>query len=521
MISIIVSPCQELPKKIHKAQFADAIGVKYEYINAVNPPGTDSVAGAFNSAIQNALGDIFVFATDDVYVITPDWGVLIEEKFSQNPALAVLGIAGSKSLLKTNPHWTAAGHPSVVGRLLFEDKSKDRRLVTVFGKIGKDTEVTAVLGIFFAVRASAFKSIKFDGQTFDGAFFFDTDFCMQARKIGKIMVTPNIMIKYSYTALIDKHWHKYAGRFVRKYRNELPIQCCDIQATRNGSKNYGIYDFDSMVDLKVIGRVKNLGMEKYPESGEAPDLRIKPFIAVTGMHRSGTSCITGLLEKCGYSIGSSHEMLNKNKSHPDNIKGHFENLGVYTINEAILRQAGGTWENPPSPESIELTGKDAREHIEHFSRIFNGSVIKDPRLCLTVGLWKKCSPNLEAVIHCFRHPLSVASSLHKRDGMPMEKGLSLWYEYNRRLLNEKSGGKYCLIDFDRVSENPSGEVQKLLLALNSPLTEAEIAEKVKGFFSEELNHNRISEINRIALPAAVSELYAYLTMNSRSSVLLQ
>jgi hypothetical protein len=508
VISIIVSPRQEPPGKIHKAQFADAIGVKYEYINAVIPPGTDSIAGAFNSAIENALGDIFVFAAEDVYVITRDWGVLLEEKFSQDPALTVLGIAGSKTILETNPHWTAAGRPSVVGQIVFEDKSKDRRLINVFEKIRKDTEVTAVSGIFFAVRASAFKSITFDEQTFDGAFFFDTDFCMQARKIGKIMVTPNILIKYSHSGKIDEQWRRYANKFVHKYRHELPVQCCDIQETSNTSQKYGIYEFDAFLNLKALSWVKNLGRETSTASSEELACRSRAVVAVTGMHRSGTSFITGILEKCGYSIGTSHEMLNKNKSHPDNLKGHFENLGVYTINEAILRQAGGTWERPPSPASIEATADAAREHIEYFFRIFNGSVIKDPRLCLTMGLWKKFSLNLDTVIHCFRHPLSVANSLHNRDGMPIEKGLILWYEYNKRLLNEKGAGKYYLIDFDKVTENPIGEVQNLLLALGSSLTGEEIAGKVKGFFSEELNHNRISEIGEISLPNPVAELYA-------------
>lgn len=85
MISIIVSPRQEPPGKIHRAQFADAIGVKYEYINAVTPPGTDSIAGAFNSAIQSATGDIFVFAADDVYVITRDWGGCLRRNFHKTP----------------------------------------------------------------------------------------------------------------------------------------------------------------------------------------------------------------------------------------------------------------------------------------------------------------------------------------------------------------------------------------------------------------------------------------------------
>ena len=59
------------------------------------------------------------------------------------------------------------------------------------------------------------------------------------------------------------------------------------------------------------------------------------MIAVTGMHRSGTSCFTGLLARCGFSLGRAYPLLNESRM--DNEKGHFENLAAVAINETILR----------------------------------------------------------------------------------------------------------------------------------------------------------------------------------------
>lgn len=61
------------------------------------------------------------------------------------------------------------------------------------------------------------------------------------------------------------------------------------------------------------------------------------------MHRSGTSCMNGLLKLLGFdqgkmaSIGTAEE----------NPKGFFENDSVRTINNFLLKKAGCTWSDVP------------------------------------------------------------------------------------------------------------------------------------------------------------------------------
>src|SRR5260370_22649785 len=65
-------------------------------------------------------------------------------------------------------------------------------------------------------------------------------------------------------------------------------------------------------------------------------------IVVLGMHRSGTSCITRMVNLCGASLGESTIGANEyNKS------GHWEAAQGLEINELILRYSGGSWDNPP------------------------------------------------------------------------------------------------------------------------------------------------------------------------------
>lgn len=71
---------------------------------------------------------------------------------------------------------------------------------------------------------------------------------------------------------------------------------------------------------------------------------------VTGMHRCGTSVITGLLELCGFSLGQRYKIFNEKSI--DNEKGHFENSYVVLANDYILENCGGSWAKPPKPEHI-------------------------------------------------------------------------------------------------------------------------------------------------------------------------
>ena len=78
-------------------------------------------------------------------------------------------------------------------------------------------------------------------------------------------------------------------------------------------------------------------------------------IAVLGMHRSGTSCLTGLLEDAGVCLG------NVSKQNPYNRKGNQENLQIMYLHDAVLDDNRGSWNNPLRyPSSGVLSAKRHR-----------------------------------------------------------------------------------------------------------------------------------------------------------------
>ena len=54
--------------------------------------------------------------------------------------------------------------------------------------------------------------------------------------------------------------------------------------------------------------------------------------------------VARLLHECGVSLGPEDELY---KPAPHNPDGHFENRSVVMLNDEILAQFGGGWDDPP------------------------------------------------------------------------------------------------------------------------------------------------------------------------------
>jgi hypothetical protein len=168
------------------------------------------------------------------------------------------------------------------------------------------------------------------------------------------------------------------------------------------------------------------------------------LILILGMHRSGTSCVTHMLQRAGLYLGT--DLMDGESI--DNLEGHGESREALRINEEILRLSGGAWDRVP--ESLESTD-EVREQMRRFLAGLRTQLPagwKEPRTTLTFPIWK---PELGEyrIVGCFRHPLAVARSLQVRSGMALKAGLELWTAYNERLLEYlEAEADYHLIDFD-------------------------------------------------------------------------
>lgn len=169
-------------------------------------------------------------------------------------------------------------------------------------------------------------------------------------------------------------------------------------------------------------------------------------ILVLGMHRSGTSCLTGCLKSFGLELGSVSE-FNKN-----NQKGNQENRQVFLLNEQVFEFNQGSWFSPP-PGPLKWTSEHEviREAIlRKYRTLPKPWGMKDPRMIFAFDFWQYHLPKTYQLIGTFRHPLSVAQSLaaRKKLSIPIEEGLKLWNAYNLRLLELHAEHGFEIINFD-------------------------------------------------------------------------
>lgn len=164
--------------------------------------------------------------------------------------------------------------------------------------------------------------------------------------------------------------------------------------------------------------------------------RSRPALLVLGMHRSGTSALTGALELCGAWVGETSELTDAN---PENPHGFWERRDTREICDRLLHAAGADWWRVTQfePEAIPHAVL-AEEGIE-FAKVVSSLdehgtwVLKEPRVCLLLSVLRDYITH-PICIQIVRNPLEVARSLQVRNGFTISAGIGLWEVYNRLAL---------------------------------------------------------------------------------------
>lgn len=227
-------------------------------------------------------------------------------------------------------------------------------------------------------------------------------------------------------------------------------------------------------------------------------LKTKGYI-VLGMHRSGTSCLTGLLETCGLTAG------NVSRSNAHNLKGNQEDPRVIRSNDRILKEQGGLWSKPPDSIRLEeINPNKVRKALEPF-RHMQRWVIKDPRMLLTLDAWLPHIPN-HHFIGSFRHPDAVAHSIRKRNSsFSIEECSLLWERYVGELVARHRQQAFPLINFDLSHEQYLLAFKALCHQLDLPYNDS----TARSFYSDELITNR-NNLNEAPQRSQSHTLYQYL-----------
>jgi hypothetical protein len=194
-----------------------------------------------------------------------------------------------------------------------------------------------------------------------------------------------------------------------------------------------------------------------------------PWVVVVGMHRSGTSAVTGAIGALGFNAVSDDDRMSPHESNPE----HWESLSLALHNDAILGHFGGTWDAPPEladgwERDAGLPDRTVASELLAAAYPRPGpSVWKDPRVCLTLPYWRELLGAPMVAVLVWRAPFAVASSLRRRDGIPVPVGLALWERYNRSAVANLARTPTFALEYDGLLEDPPALLASLVSWLGS------------------------------------------------------
>jgi hypothetical protein len=226
-------------------------------------------------------------------------------------------------------------------------------------------------------------------------------------------------------------------------------------------------------------------------------------ILVLGMHRSGTSALAGVLSQLGVSFGDklipAIEGVNE--------KGFFEHTDLVSLNQAVLHALGRSWLDLDAMPDLwwqqEALKALSTEIIAVLQRDFDEEDVwglKDPRMCRLMPLWQQLliEAGIESrVILCFRHPLEVAGSLCRRDGLNFNLAIAMWFQHvlecerdTRDTLRSSMCYEALLADWHTEFSRVGRELE-----FAWPISLAVAEPNVDDFLEQNLRHVRVEQVD--------------------------
>jgi GT2 family glycosyltransferase len=238
-------------------------------------------------------------------------------------------------------------------------------------------------------------------------------------------------------------------------------------------------------------------------------------LLILGMHRSGTSALTRILNLLGVELGS--QLL---PSHATNETGFWEHIAIVRANEQILQLLDSSWfDTAPLPEKW-WTFKTLAPLRQYLNEVLHQEfahcplwAIKDPRLCRLLPFWlsegergkekggrRKALSGGEALhfIIIIRHPLEVAQSLEVRDGLSYNTSLRLWLEYVLASVENSQGYSRVFVTYDELLQDWRATIHKIAQTFDIKwLNSVEsVSAEVEAFLNPTLKHHEVSRFQK-------------------------
>lgn len=224
-------------------------------------------------------------------------------------------------------------------------------------------------------------------------------------------------------------------------------------------------------------------------------------LLILGMHRSGTSALTRLINIYGAALPT--DLLPANAG---NVTGYWEPSAIVRFHDRVLEAAGSQWDDPLEISPTWFATDDARTFSEELAAILAAEfgdatlfVVKDPRTCRLVPLWRQALARIGATpiaLLLVRHPLEVETSLQRRDNRPDGSGLALWLQHVISAEADTRDLKRAVLTYDQMLADFRGTIERVETTIGAPLPlrgSAEADAEAARFLDPALRHQRAEQ----------------------------
>jgi len=415
-----------------------------------------TTAHVLNQGAATARSEWLIFLAPDT-VASAGWieGMIAEAQGADADVVGARLTHADNSVAHAGIVLEQGAHPRYLARGAASDTSASRQ----------SYEVQGVSGACMLVRAERFASVDgFHQELHDDCA--DLDLCLRVRASGgSVRYCGNVSLV---------HFEAFVGHAAEE---RLSGPALGGTSSWSGQLHADLVEGERIQDLAQPGVVWEPPAQSL-QAGTATDHNSVQTLAptpapggadptegvcVAGMHRSGTSMVTRLLNLTGLSLGPEGDLLPATEENPH---GYWESRSLMVVNDFILQHFGGGWDLLPElPEGwhqdpqLAPQMRQARALLGAFGRQ-QAWGWKDPRNSVTLPFWQALLPGMATVL-CLRNPLEVAASLTKRGSSSMAFSMNLWLGYNLAVMAATTPETRIVTHYDSYFTDPERELRRV------------------------------------------------------------
>lgn len=227
---------------------------------------------------------------------------------------------------------------------------------------------------------------------------------------------------------------------------------------------------------------------------------------IAGYYRSGTSALSGTLQKLGVAI---HNDADANEHNP---RGFFEIPELIEFDVDLLNRLGMQWADLRSLETGWNERADMAGFLSRLAEIIrrrfgqeNIWAVKHPHLCRLLPIYERVAREIGhhvKAIHISRDPWTVAASQQKKNGLSRAHALLLWASYMTAAEANTRKLPRTWLNYHHLLKNPLSQIAKIESDLDLALIgrRPNGRQEVLDFLTTQLDRSKPVERDNLLTP---------------------